>query len=571
MKHFKSKNDFFKLLATFTFIMLPWLFALLYNAYYQKDNTQAKIILQNYSTDTILGADHTKFAELQKNFKNPQEVTEACLSCHNNRGKEFMHSEHFQWMKTDSIPGRGIFEMGKKNILNNFCVGVNTNEQLCSKCHAGYGYGDKNFDFSDQNNGDCLICHDNTGTYNKSKPGKNPALGSGNPSLTIDLSSIAQHVGFPKRNNCNSCHAVGGGGNNVKHGDLEKALNKCTREIDVHMASENSDDNNMSCQECHRSTGHNIKGSLAMISSSPKNGVSCTDCHTENPHSDKLLNNHFRQVACQTCHIPTYAKVNPTKIYWDWSSGGKIKDGEPLTYEKEISANDTICKTGNYILAKDLPNLQTRDNYENVKLEYDAKHGTAVFANNLKPEYIWSNGYYDHQFISDKITDTINPLALNKPFGSYADNLHPSDSEHPSKIIPVKIMRGKQIYDRKNMNLIQPKLFGKTKGKGAYWKDFDWQTSSAEGMKYLNLPYSGNYSFIETESVWPVNHMVAPKENSLTCADCHSHNSRLASLTDFYLPGRDYSKIVDTGGIVLIIFAFLAVLIHTVIRIVKRK
>jgi len=359
--------------------------------------------------------------------------------------------------------------------------------------------------------------------------------------------------------------------NNVKHGDLEMALKKCTRDVDVHMASTNSKDNNMSCQKCHRTTNHNIKGSLAMISGSPKNGVSCIDCHSNHPHTDKLLNNHFKQVACQTCHIPTYAKVKPTKIYWDWSSGGKTKNGKVLHYEKEIGPKDTICKTGDYILAEDLPNLKSRDNFENVKLEYDGKHGTAVFANNLKPEYIWSNGYYNHQFISDKITDTVHSLSLNKPFGSYADNLHPSDPNHPSKIIPVKIMRGKQIYDKGNLTLIQPKLAGKVKGSGAYWVDFDWNASAREGMSYLNFPFSGNYSFVQTESVWPINHMVSPKEQSLTCTDCHSHNSRLAGLTDFYLPGRDHSTIVDRGGIALIIFAFLAVLVHTVIRIFKKE
>jgi len=572
MTYIKSKSSFIKLLATFLFVILPWLFALIYNVYYKKSDLTQKIHIQNYNKDTLTGADHSKYAELQKDFKSPQEVTEACLSCHNNRGGEFMHTEHFQWLKKDSIPGRGIIEMGKKNIINNFCIGVNSNEMLCSKCHAGYGYGDKDFKFNNENTEDCLSCHDNTGTYKKSNPLKGPNLpGAGNPSPKVNLSIVAQHVGGPHKDNCLSCHAVGGGGNNVKHGDLEMALKKCSRDVDVHMASKNSKDNNMSCQKCHKATNHNIKGSLAMISGSPKNGVSCVECHSETPHTNKLLNNHFRQIACQTCHIPTYAKVNPTKIYWDWSSSGILKDGKPLNFEKEINGNDTICKLGNYILAKDLPNLKSRENYENVKLEYDAKHGTAIFANNLKPEYIWSNGYYNHQFISDKISDTLKPLALNKPFGSYYDNIHPSDVNHPSKIIPVKIMRGKQIFDKNLMNLIQPKLASKKKGVGAYWKDFDWNASAKAGMDYLDLPYSGEYSFIETESVWPLNHMVAPKEESLSCTECHSHDSRLNGLNNFYLPGRDFSEIVDTGGIVLIIIAFIAVLIHMTIRIIKRR
>lgn len=38
---------------------------------------------------------------------------------------------------------------------------------MCAQCHAGYGWKDETFDFSNQDNIDCLVCHDLTGTYNK--------------------------------------------------------------------------------------------------------------------------------------------------------------------------------------------------------------------------------------------------------------------------------------------------------------------------------------------------------------------------------------------------------------------
>ena len=38
---------------------------------------------------------------------------------------------------------------------------------FCTSCHAGYGWKDKNFDFSSENNVDCLACHDTTGNYKK--------------------------------------------------------------------------------------------------------------------------------------------------------------------------------------------------------------------------------------------------------------------------------------------------------------------------------------------------------------------------------------------------------------------
>jgi hypothetical protein len=92
-------------------------------------------------------------------------------------------------------------------------------------------------------------------------------------------------------------------------------------------------------------------------------------------------------------------------------------------------------------------------------------------------------------------------------------------------------------------------------------------------MKEANLPFSGKVSFIKTEMYWPVNHMVASTENTLQCNSCHTReDSRLAELTDFYMPGRDYSSLVDTSGKWLIILTIVGILIHGFIRFTfKRK
>jgi hypothetical protein len=58
--------------------------------------------------------------------------------------------------------------------------------------------------------------------------------------------------------------------------------------------------------------------------------VSCTDCHDENPHDSsasllRQLNDHCREIACQTCHIPKFAKEKHTLTYRDGSKGdGKL-------------------------------------------------------------------------------------------------------------------------------------------------------------------------------------------------------------------------------------------------------
>jgi hypothetical protein len=176
--------------------------------------------------------DHSKFSELHKNFETVQEVTNTCLKCHTERGKEVMETSHWNWEREAHIEGRGVTYLGKQNLINNFCTGIAGSEGTCTRCHIGYGYDDKDFDFSNQSNIDCLVCHDNSQTYSKA-PGS-----AGYPHQQVDLSYAAQNVGAPGKHNCGVCHFYSAGGNNVKNGAMEKALLNTTRDVDVHMAKE---------------------------------------------------------------------------------------------------------------------------------------------------------------------------------------------------------------------------------------------------------------------------------------------------------------------------------------------
>ena len=475
---------------------------------------------------------HKSFDVLKAGFEDAHEVTRACLSCHTSRGKEVMATSHWNWERTENLEGKGEVPVGKKNILNNFCIGISGSEGTCTRCHIGYGWEDKTFDFSNPDNIDCLVCHDNSGIYKKGKGA------AGYPEPSVDLSYVARNVGTPQKENCGVCHFWGGGGNNVKHGDLEIALLDCSKDVDVHMAAEGE---NMNCIDCHVTKNHKMAGKLYALSSENKNRATCEQCHTETPHKSQLINQHNIRVACQTCHIPVYAKANGTKMYWDWSTAGVLdKNGQPK-HESDADGNH---------------------NYLSIK-------GTFVYDDHVIPEYFWFNGIANHQLITDKI-DTI-PVQMNSLDGGYRDKGLNQKSTAPSKIWPVKVHRGKQIYDTKNMTLIQPKLWSTNSGDSAYWIDFNWHESAIAGMNYLDLPYSGSYDFIETEMYWPLNHMVAPKEESLSCKECHTRDKgRLASLDDFYLPGRDFNKYLDISGVSMIAFIFLFVFAHGTLRILTR-
>lgn len=477
---------------------------------------------ERYSKKIPPKVDHSKFEELNKDFTSPREVTKECVRCHNLTSSEIMRSNHWNWEREEFVKGKGIVYFGKKNAINNFCISSLGNEQSCAKCHIGYGLDSGGRAYTDVTNIDCLVCHDNTETYAKA-----PEKG-GAPLMNLDFTKIAQNVGRPKRSNCGVCHFYGGGANNVKHGDLEEAMFEPTRDIDVHMGV---DSVNMQCVDCHKTERHNISGKLYSLSSMNLNRTRCSDCHTETPHEKEILNEHTLKVSCQTCHIPVYAKVNATKIHWDWSTAGKLKDGEPYVEKDEM---------GNPV--------------------YMSTKGSAVWKKDLKPDYIWFNGVASHYLMGDRVEDPSKGVVLNQLYGSYDDN--------ESQIIPTKIHTAIQPFDPINKIIITPKLYAPQKGEGAFWKDFDWMRAADVGMRESGLPFSGKVGFVKTISYWPINHMVSPKENSLKCEECHTrNNSRLAGLTDFYMPGRDFIYLIDIGGKLLLLFIILGIMIHGSLRI----
>jgi len=511
---------FLIVISVITAIILGSLYSLDY------EPTTLMKLKDKYSKKHKPKVDHKRFEVLQAKFENAREVTKACESCHNLTAGEVMQSNHWSWEREEYIQGRGIVYIGKKNAINNFCIGSQGNEQSCAKCHIGLGFDDEGKMYTDSTNIDCLVCHDNSETYAKASGA------AGAPVENLDLNLIAQSVGKPKRSNCGVCHFYGGGGNNVKHGHLESAMNEPSKEIDIHMASEGM---NLQCIDCHLTENHKISGKLYSFASTCTNRNTCDQCHTNAPHEKDLINSHTLKVSCEACHIPTYAKENSTKLYWDWSTAGKLKDGKPYNEEDSLG-NDT---------------------YLSIK-------GSFVWGKNLKPAYVWFNGTANHYLLGDTIEDATKQLVLNQLNGSYKDR--------ESKIVPVKIHIAKQPYDPVTKVLIQPKLYAEKEGEGAFWKDFNWQTASEIGMKDVGLPFSGKIDFIETKMFWLVNHMVSSKENVVQCNECHTRtDSRLAGLSDFYIPGRDYSKFVDVAGSWLLLLTFLGVASHGTLRLINSR
>jgi octaheme c-type cytochrome (tetrathionate reductase family) len=475
-------------------------------------------------------ADHSKFAVLNQTFESGQDVTRACVSCHVDAEEQLKKTIHWTWLSPYDDKG----ETGKAGYsVNNFCISTNKmHDTECSNCHIGWNGKSSSIN--------CMKCHSQKDVHwNDVFKDYKSFKESGDTEIINDIQKTiqeaVQNVGLPLRQNCGACHFNGGGGEAVKHGDLDNSLVSPQKKLDVHMGLDSQD---FRCTRCHTTLGHQIAGRVYSTPASvhrqslvendlvPK--IMCESCHTAKPHKNgHKANDHTDMVACQTCHIPQFAREHPTETWWDWSKAGNLKDGKHYQEKGEFD-----------------------------RFIYKTHKGEFKWAKNVVPDYYWYNGSITTLTIKDKINPADTPVRVSWPVGNRDDK--------NSRIFPFKVHRGKQPYDKKNNNLLAPLLSEEEDG---YWKTLDWKDSIIRGMEFMGLPYSGELGFVETAYVFPTTHMVAPSENAVKCIQCHTRSgSRLSNLTGFYMPGRDHYKLIDMSGWGITLAAFVGVFIHAMGR-----
>jgi DNA-directed RNA polymerase subunit RPC12/RpoP len=345
----------------------------------------------------------------------------------------------------------------------------------CARCHTGLGKkptATLTPSQGDLENIDCLICHSTSYKRTVAMVNGSWALLPDATKMTVSLLQAAADIRKPGKDACLNCHTKAGGGDNFKRGDLSEAHRSATvtAALDVHMAPTSAGGAGLECTDCHTTTNHRIAGrGVDMRVHDSDQLLECSNCHSNLPHDDSRLNSHTARVACNVCHVPTFAKGAPTDMRRDWSKPGVVSEVTRL-FEPDM-----------------------------------------VFDSNVKPEYKFFNGkskFYEFATPAERQTNGL--VLMAGPLGSRTDA--------GAKITAMKRHTGRQPMDPVTKWLIPLKI-------GIFFQTANLELSVSEGIKgvaWADNGWANNAEgFAETERYMGVYHEVAPASQALSCSSCH--------------------------------------------------
>jgi hypothetical protein len=395
-----------------------------------------------------------------------------CVGCHTVEASDMFASTHYQWQGDAPYMKTGPMKQGKASgAVNTYCGNVTGNWGGCSACHVGRGLvPEVTLSQPQLENIDCLVCHQKE--YKRIKV--NGLMVPDTANMTISMDRAVQTVHMPERANCLGCHAKAGGGDAVKRGDLALATIKTAdRNYDVHMSTTGA---NLDCQSCHVVQNHRFPGKGSDLRPTDLDvQVECTNCHSSKPHSSSNINKHTARVACQTCHIPVYAK----------------------------NASDTLADEATEV------NRSWQLGSESLS---SPLHPVLTKANNIMPQYKFWNRYSINYLLGDiaRIDPETGAYPTSRPQGSVNDG----------KLYPFKYKTSDYPLRTASQELI-------ALDTSVFFATANADDAAKSGLKNMGYSENDSYEWVTTDTYQLLNHQVGPKGQALQCANCHLNKGRM--------------------------------------------
>lgn len=398
-----------------------------------------------------------------------------CVGCHRAEAEAVFGSQHYQWKGQSPTNVNGVSPQGKLNGVNSYCIAVEQgNWGQCNGCHVGRGAKPGSaVTQAELENIDCLLCHQEQ--YRRRKDASGLYVPD-TAAMAISMDEAVRTVQrTPTRAACLQCHAKAGGGDAYKRGDLALAhAATADRAFDVHMSTGGAD---LSCAACHRTSSHRIAGAGTDLRATDSTvRIACTDCHAEKATATghtavTAVNRHVGRVACQTCHIPRYAR----------------------------NAADTAASEA----------TETHREWRAPALVGGIFHPGVTLANDLLPRYAFWNGQQDTMLLGDLagVDAVTGNHATSRPQGGIGD-------PPGTKLFPFKYKTAAQPLTAGTLTPMD---------MATYRSTGDFAAAARQGALNMGLDPAAPVTWVTTDTMQLLNHEVAPPAQALgsSCTACH--------------------------------------------------
>jgi hypothetical protein len=195
-------------------------------------------------------------------------------------------------------------------------------------------------------------------------------------------------------------------------------------------------------------------------------------------HATADIDRHVARVACQSCHIPTYAK----------------------------NADDTAATEA----------TETYRSWRSSDASAPPYHPTSIKANDLVPRYRFWNRYSTNYRLGEvaQFDTAANAYPTSRPDGSV------DDTSPDNKLYPFKYKTAEQPLMSSSGKLI-------ALDTAVYFTTANAEAAIRAGL--ANMGYSENeaYSWVTTDTFQVLNHQVSPAVQALDCTACHETTTRM--------------------------------------------
>ena len=424
---------------------------------------------------------------------------ETCIKCHESEAQEIHGSVHYQQSGMTPNVTNITGTAGKaEGAFNTYCGSIKTSPYFtCAGCHVGNGLPPEPEMTTEQlNNIDCMMCHQDEYSRIGAPPYEDAIVvgADGLPTtiqipvaetfrfipdeagMSISILEAARTVHPTTRASCLRCHAGASGSDGGKRGDISFVNVDPPITSDIHMSSQGAD---LTCSNCHSAKNHLFKGrGLDLRPNDVEDLFTCAECHTDEPHDDysdtsaKSLDLHATKVACQTCHIPEFAKDISTEVGRDWTH----------THFSEVACGGR----GGWLPEE-------------------------IRESNVTPTYRWFDGtseVYNLGQIPGENAD--GEKAFGIPHGA-VDTVD-------AKIYPMKEHRSVAAQHDATGLMIPHSTY-------TFFTQNSFDLAVRDGMEQEGM--EGSYSLVNVHTYQTINHGVESEESALTCDECHDSDSRM--------------------------------------------